>query len=164
MRSIAFVLTGALLCGAAFMAAAAPITETGSASFSDGVAATLNGSWLVTIDGQKRPRTLTVFGLAKTGFGSVAADAAMLDGSYGFADSTLYPAKVTAQGTLSDFEIAFTSSAGAKIRARTVSPTELRGTFEFKGETKPVVIKRSPVTASAKRDSKITVIYIGAFD
>ena len=163
MRRMTVALVGVLLLGRAVAVAAAP-ADVGSASFGDGVAAMLGGSGVVTIEDSKRPRTLMVFGVAKAGFGAVPSDTATLDATYGYADGTLYPASITATGALDNFEIAFRTSAGARIRARTTSPTELQGTFEFKGEKKAVVLKRPPVTAAARRDSKITLIYIGALN
>jgi hypothetical protein len=166
-RRVLGIIAGALaalVLGTALVESSGRREEAGSAATpADAIAATLNGTWVVKIAGESRARTLTVFGLAPTGFGAAGASVA-LNGTYGFADGTPSSVRIDATGDADGVAIAFLSPAKAKIAARTTSPAELRGTFEFKGETRDLLITRAPVTATAKRDSKLTFVYVSAFN
>jgi hypothetical protein len=98
----------------------------------------LDGSWVVDVTLDKRPRLFEVK-VRRGLLGGLNVDA-----KYGYADGSIDPVDVTLEGRGEDAEVSFVSRAKSKVFVRRVSAHELAGTIVTqKGVHGTVVMRRA---------------------
>ncbi len=130
-----------------FLAATAAMTLSAFAQSSS----SLVSSWLVTVEGESRTRTLIIAEEAATSNGAI------LKATYGMSDEKQGPVPADVQGVGNKRQLSLTTQAGTKIVAIEQPDGTFQGTFSLKtGVTKVVTIARvsgetPPITAQTIR-------------
>jgi len=98
----------------------------------------LIASWLVTVEGEKRPRTLKIIGVKQE-----TATVFTLDAAYGWTDEKQTPITAEVRQNGQERILSVITQSASKIAARQVSAGIFAGTFTLaNGVTKPILIEK----------------------
>ena len=123
----------------------------------------LIASWLVTLDGEARTRTLKINGATQKATGTY-----VLDADYGYSDAQLAPVKAEVVHKDGEYRLALTTPASSTIVASQSSEGKFSGTFTDKnGGSKAVTLtklKSEGLPAGQAIGPKIHIIWMGGDD
>lgn len=98
----------------------------------------LVSSWLVTVEGENRTRTLKITGAAQKPDGAL-----LLEAVYGWTDGNQTPISASATQTGQEAKLQFATQSGSQITAVRTSGSSFEGTFTDKaGLVKPVKVQK----------------------
>lgn len=95
-------------------------------------------SWLVTVEGEDRTRTLKISGAAQK-----SEDTLLLDAVYGWTDGNQTPISASLMQSGQEVKLFYTTQPGARVAATQTSSGTFEGTFTLtNGTAKPVKVQK----------------------
>jgi hypothetical protein len=124
----------------------------------------LLGEWHVTVEGEKRSRSLVIEAI-----GSAVGEKTTLQATYGWSDGALVKSPTSLEAGNGGAILNVLTPAKSKIAATWITPDLFEGTFETEKAVKKISIQKREAgeddqPATSRGIKKLSVLYVGAFN